>query len=87
MGAGRRLDRGLRWGCRGLRHGLGADRGLGLRGSLSRGLLPTGQLDFPRILGLRGQSVGDGSWLGGKLRMRREPRLGRSLGRRRSLVR
>ena len=81
------LGGGLRWRCRGLRHGLGTGGRLGLRDSLSRGLLPTGHLVLPRILGLRGQSVGDGCWLGGKLRMRREPGLGRSLGLRRDLAR
>ena len=93
MGAARRLSLGLclsgglRWGCWGLRHGLGSGGRLGLRDSLSRGLLPTGHLVLPRILGLRGQSVGDRCWLGGKLRMRREPGLGRSLGLRGDLAR
>ena len=91
MGAARRLGLclggRLRWRCRGLRHGLGTGGRLGLRDSLSRELLPTGHLGLPRILGLRGQSVGDGCWLGGKLRMRREPGLGRSLGLRRDLAR
>ena len=81
------LGGGLRWRCRGLRYGLGTGGRLGLRDSLSRGLLPTGHLGLPRILGLRGKSVGDGCWLGGKLRMRREPGLGRSLGLRRDLAR
>jgi len=71
---------------RGLCHGLGTAGRLGLRGSLSRGLLSTGRLGVPRILGLRGQSVGDGCGLGGNLGLRREPGLGRCLGLRSDLV-
>jgi hypothetical protein len=96
MGAARRhrlslrqcLGRGLRQ-ClgRGLCHRLGTGGRLGLRGYLSRGLLSTGRLSLPRILGLRGQSMGDGCRLGGNLRRLREPGPGRSLGLRSDLVR
>jgi hypothetical protein len=87
MGAARRHPLSLRR-ClgRGLCHGLRTGGRLGLRGSLSRQLLSTGRLGWPRILGLRGQSVGDGCRLGGNLRLRREPGLGRSLGLRSDLV-
>jgi hypothetical protein len=88
MGAARRHRLSLRR-ClgSGVCHGLGAGGRLGPRGSLSHGLLSTGRLGMPRILGLRGQSVGDGCRLGGNLRLRREPGLGRSLGLRSDLVR
>jgi hypothetical protein len=82
MGAARRHRLSLRR-CL----GSGVCHGLGPRGSLSHGLLSTGRLSMPRILGLRGQSVGDGCRLGGNLRLRREPGLGRSLGLRSDLVR
>ena len=81
------LNGGLRCGGRGLRHRLGTSGRLGTRGGLNRGLFPSGHLGLPRILGLRCQSVGDGRWLGGKLRMRRGPGLGRSLGLRGDLIR
>jgi hypothetical protein len=94
MGAARRKGLSLRQ-ClslrrclgRGLCHGLGTGGRLGLRASLSRGLLSAGRLGLPRILGLRGQSVGDGCRLGGNLRLHREPWLGLSLGLRSDLVR
>jgi hypothetical protein len=87
MGADRRHPMSLRR-ClaRGLCHGLGTGGRLRPRGSLSRQLLSTGRLGLPWILGLRGQSVGDGCRLGGNLRLRREPGLGRSLGLRSDLV-
>ena len=82
---GRGLRRRRKGRCSGGRLGLHA--GLGLLRRQARGHLPTGRLSLPRILGLRGQSMGDGGGLGGKLRLRRGPRLGRSLGQRGDLAR
>ena len=78
---------------RGLRHRLRAGGSLGVRcGSLGllprrrRGLLSSGRQGLRLVLGLRGQGVGNGCGLGGKLRLCRELRRRRCLRLRSELV-